>query len=155
MIEFVKGDIFQSGCQALVNPVNLQGVMGNGLALQFKKRFPTNFKLYKEACYSEEKINIGKCLTVREMLITNKVSNPVYIVNFPTKQEWRNPSDINYVRDGLLDLIDVIDVNNFKSIAIPPLGCGQGKLNWNVVKPLITLFMEQLPYVKILVYEPV
>jgi O-acetyl-ADP-ribose deacetylase (regulator of RNase III) len=155
MIEFVKGDIFTSQCDALVNPVNLQGIMGNGLAREFKVRFPTNFKIYKEACYTGEKIYTGKSLVVRDVLRGRTFATPVHIVNFPTKTEWRNDSKIEYIRDGLFDLLEVIEKYKFKSIAIPPLGCGKGKLDWDKVKPLITLFMNEVPDVKVMVYEPI
>jgi len=124
-----QGNIFDSDCQALVNPVNCQGVMGKGLAKEFKKRFPYNFKEYKEAC-DVGVVRIGRLYVGKD--------NGTIIFNFPTKDEWRKPSKYEYIEKGIRDLVKVLKVFPFiTSIAIPPLGCGLGGLNWDVVRRMI------------------
>jgi O-acetyl-ADP-ribose deacetylase (regulator of RNase III) len=172
MIEFVKGDIFESGCQALVNPVNLQGIMGAGVAKAFKAKFPTNYKLYREACkgypqlgtiystkelpwYEDKKhFTTGTLCCVRDVLTCRLFSTPVTIVNFPTKSAWKLPSEFTYLRDGLLTLRDLLNEGKIASIAIPALGCGKGGLPWDKVKQLITLMLQDVDNVTIKVYEP-
>jgi len=142
MIRYVTGNILESNAQALVNTVNIVGVMGKGIALQFKKAFPNNFKAYAEACKSGE-IDIGKLFVTWD---SNVNSGEKIIINFPTKKDWRKPSEYTYVEDGLNDLIQVIETNQIKSIAIPPLGAGIGGLEWERVKKIIhqkTLSMSQ------------
>ena len=145
MINFVKGNIFLSNDEALINPVNIVGVMGKGLALQFKEKYPLNFKLYQNAC-KKHKIQIGKTFTTRE---NNKI-----IINFPTKKHWRNPSKIEYIDSGLDSLILILQQNNIKSVSIPPIGCGCGGLNWNDVKQLLIQKLSILDNVIINIYEP-
>ena len=145
MINFVKGDILLSNDEAIINPVNIVGVMGKGLALQFKEKYPLNFKLYHNAC-KNNKVQIGKMSATRE---NNKI-----IINFPTKKHWRNPSKIEYINSGLDSLILLIQQNNIKSVSIPPLGCGCGGLNWNDVKQLIIQKLSILDNVIINIYEP-
>jgi len=149
MIEFKKGDILNENAEALVNTVNTEGVMGKGIALEFKESFPENFKLYKIACDNGT-------LTTGKMLITptNRLDNPKYIINFPTKKHWRYPSKIEYIKEGLIDLESVIKKYEIKSIAVPPLGCGNGKLNWKDVKPLIENTLNKIKDIKAIVYEP-
>lgn len=132
MIEWVHGDIFDSQCIALVNPVNCVGVMGKGLALQFKKEFPENFLAYQEAC-KQRTIGIGKLFIFEE--------NEHIIINFPTKRHWRDPSRLSYIDLGLKDLLKY----NFKSIALPPLGCGLGGLQWFDIRRLIYNKLEDYP----------
>lgn len=148
MIKYLTGDIFDSTAEALVNTVNLVGVMGKGLALQFKKRFPANFNLYKKACASGN-IAIGKLFMTRGEL----TNGPKYIINFPTKNHWRNPSEYAYIDKGLDNLIAIIKENDIKSIAIPPLGAGNGGLDWTEVKKLIAAKLSDLD-LDIYVYEP-
>lgn len=124
--------MFDVQTDAIVNTVNLVGVMGKGVALQFKERFPENFKVYQRACV-DRTIGIGKLLVVPAL----KDGRRIYIVNFPTKIHWRNPSEYSYVEKGLDDLVKVIAEYGIKSIAIPPLGAGNGGLNWAVVKMMI------------------
>lgn len=145
MINFVKGDILLSNDEAIINPVNIVGVMGKGLALQFKEKYPLNFKLYHNAC-KNNKVQIGKMYATRE---NNKI-----IINFPTKKHWRNPSKIEYINSGLDSLILLIQQNNIKSVSIPPLGCGCGGLNWDEVKQLIIQKLSILDNVIINIYEP-
>ncbi len=149
MIKFVKGNIFNSNAEALVNPVNTVGVMGKGLALQFKMKFPKNFELYKKAC-KEGKITIGKMFVTQ----TNILTNPKWIINFPTKKHWKYPSNYKFIEEGLDDLIEVIKKLNIKSIAIPALGSGLGELEWIKVKKIIENKLKSLNNVEILVFEP-
>lgn len=132
MIYFKNTNLLQSDAEALVNTVNLVGIMGKGIALQFKEKFPLNFKLYQRACQKGE-------LKIGEMFVTEtgQLTGPKYIINFPTKTNWRANTKIEYIEEGLNDLITVIKEKNIKSIAIPPLGCGNGGLDWQDVKPLI------------------
>ncbi len=148
MIQYVKGNILESNAMALVNTVNLVGVMGKGIALQFKKQFPTNYKLYKKAC-EENTINIGKLFVTKEQTVFGEKM----IINFPTKIDWRKSSEYSYVEVGLDDLIRVIDEYQIKSIAIPPLGAGNGGLHWEIVKEIIEYKLSSLP-IDIIVYEP-
>lgn len=125
-------DLFDFHVDALVNTVNCVGVMGKGLALQFKQRFPQNFKTYKKECDASN-VKIG------QMLIHDNgfIETPRFIINFPTKQHWRSASKIEYIEAGLKDLKECIKKNGIKSIVIPPLGCGNGGLNWKDVRSLI------------------
>jgi len=132
MIKFLQGDLLESNADALVNTVNTVGVMGKGIALQFKHRFPNNYKVYKEAC-KKGVLQIGQMLVVKE----NTLNGDRFIINFPTKTHWRSPSQVEYISRGLIALKEVLMQYQIKSIALPPLGCGNGGLNWDVVKPLI------------------
>jgi len=150
MIEFIKkGNLIETDAEALVNTVNTVGVMGKGVALQFKKAFPDNFKKYAKAVKNSE-VQIGK-IFVSE---TGKFTYPKYIINFPTKKHWRYPSKLEWIREGLKDLRNFIIHNNIKSIAIPPLGCGNGKLKWKEVKPLIINSLEDISNLQIFLFEP-
>ena len=149
MIKYVTGNILESEAQALVNTVNTDGVMGKGIALQFKKAFPTNFRLYQEACKSKN-IDIGQLFYVKE---SNLSSGEKIIINFPTKRSWRKPSEYSFIELGLDNLIEVIEKNKIKSIAIPPLGAGNGGLEWERVKLLIEQKLSYLN-IEIYVYEP-
>lgn len=148
MIRFLKGDIFKSEAEALVNSVNTVGVMGKGIALQFKERFPENYRLYKKACQNGE-VTIGKMFVTH----TNSLVNPKWIINFPTKKHWMHRSSYSYIEKGLDDLVRVIKELNIKSIAIPPLGAGQGGLKWEKVKEIIENKLQLLD-IDIEVYEP-
>lgn len=149
MIKITQGDILSANTDAIVNTVNCVGVMGKGLALQFKKAYPDNYRVYKLACDHNE-IQTGKMFT----FMRTSQSNPKYIINFPTKQHWRDPSEIEFIDTGLEDLVRVIPHLSIKSIAIPPLGCGLGGLEWSVVLPKIKKAMMNLNDVDILIYEP-
>ena len=120
---FSKGDILKADAEALVNTVNCVGVMGRGIALQFKKKFPKNFTAYKKACDANE-LALGNVL----VFDTGQMFNPRYVVNFPTKHHWRAKSKIDDVVSGLESLVAEVRKRNIKSIAIPPLGCGLGGL---------------------------
>ena len=148
MIQFLKGNILESNAMALVNTVNLMGIMGKGIALQFKKQFPENYKLYQKAC-KEGTIGIGKLFVTQEKTMFGIKT----IINFPTKTDWRKPSEYSYIEEGLDDLVRVIDDCQIESIAIPPLGAGNGGLNWEIVKGIIERKLSTLS-IQIFVYEP-
>lgn len=148
-MNYTRGNILESNTEVIINPVNTVGVMGKGLALAFKKQFPHNYKIYKEACKNET-IDIGKLLLVDESTLEQKK----YIINFPTKKHWRNPSKIEYIEEGLKDLVRIIEENNFESIAIAALGCGLGGLEWENVKILIEKYVGNLEGIEILIYQP-
>ncbi|MEN0004959.1 MAG: macro domain-containing protein [Bacteroidota bacterium] len=149
MIRYIQGNIIQADVEALVNTVNTVGVMGKGIALTFKKAFPHNFKVYKQFC-DDKKFNIG------DLLITDTGQfRPKYIVNFPTKEHWRRPSKIEFIEIGMKELVKEINEKQIKSIAIPPLGCGNGGLDWHEVKPLILKELEFIDEkVEVIIYEP-
>jgi O-acetyl-ADP-ribose deacetylase (regulator of RNase III) len=150
MIKFTTGDLLLAPAEALVNAVNTAGVMGKGIALQFKKRFPQNYNLYKQAAEA------GQLETGKNFVVQNPTTDPVkWIINFPTKKHWRSPSQLEYVVAGLVDLRNVIKDLKIKSIALPALGCGNGGLDWNIVKPILENKLESLVEVEILIYEPI
>jgi O-acetyl-ADP-ribose deacetylase (regulator of RNase III)/uncharacterized protein YwgA len=151
-IKFKTGDMFSEPVHALVNTVNCVGVMGKGVALEFKKRWPANFKAYKKICDA-------KALTPGQMFVFDThelfaADGPQYLVNFPTKAHWRAKSKIAYVEDGLDALAKAIKNYDIKSIAIPPLGCGNGGLEWADVKPLIMTKLGAIEDVEIIVFPP-
>ncbi len=149
MVFFQKGDMLHAKAEALVNTVNTVGVMGKGIALQFKEAFLHNNKIYIEACKNKE-LQPGKLLAVwdNNLLLGRKL-----IINFPTKTHWRQPSKYEYIEKGLFALKDLIEKEKIRSIALPPLGCGNGGLDWNLVKPLIVQYLQNLP-IDVYVYEP-
>src|SRR5690606_482648 len=149
MIKYVTGNILDSDAQALVNTVNTDGVMGKGIALQFKKAFPNNYKEYKVAC-KEGKIDIGKSYIFEDI---NTYSGKKIIINFPTKKSWRKPSEYSYIENGLTDLINIIHQYNSKRIAIPQSGEENGVLEWSIVKNIIEKKLSDLN-IDIFVYEP-
>ena len=128
MIYFKDGDIFKDTSEAIVNAVNCVGVMGKGIALKFKEKYPNNYIMYKTACNRKE-VKIGKMFICKE---NNKT-----IINFPTKDYWRNDSKIEYIEEGLKDLVKALQSLNIESVAMPAIGCGNGGLNWNTVKKTI------------------
>ena len=149
MIEFTKGDLLASTDDVLVNTVNTVGVMGKGIALQFKDEFPNNFAVYADACRKGE-LYPGKLLVVKDRSLRYGEKT---IVNFPTKVHWRNPSKYEYIEKGLVALREFIIAGKVDSIAIPPLGCGNGGLDWSRVKPMITEALSDLQ-TTIHIYEP-
>ncbi len=149
MINYLKGNILESKAQALVNTVNTMGIMGKGIALQFKKAFPNNFRQYSEAC-KNNKMVIGKLLVTKD---SNLNSGEKIIINFPTKQDWRKPSEYSYIEAGLDDLIKIIKEYNLKCVAIHPLSSGNGGLEWERVKKIIEKKLSHLD-IEILVFEP-
>ena len=149
MIIYKKGNILESEADALVNTVNTQGVMGKGIALQFKNTFPSNYKVYQDICRNGN-FQIGDLLIVEE---NGLISGKKTIINFPTKTSWRKPSEYSYIEKGLEKLVQVIEEKKFNSIAIPPLGSGNGGLNWEIVKKMIEDKMSYLP-IDVFIYEP-
>lgn len=149
MIEFSHGNLLQADVEALINTVNTAGVMGKGIALQFKQAFPANFVAYEKAAKRGE-IMPGKMFVFE----TGAFSNPRYIINFPTKRHWRGKARLDDIETGLQDLIQVLRDKKIHSVAVPPLGCGFGGLDWEEVRPLITSALESLPEVHALVYPP-
>lgn len=149
MIKLSKGNLLEANVEALVNTVNCVGVMGKGIALQFKQGFPENFKVYEKACKSQE-VQVGHMFVYE----THSLLNPRYIINFPTKRHWKGKSRIVDVEDGLLDLIKKIKELNIRTIAIPPLGSGLGGLYWPDVKSRIMDAFKGLEDVEVLLYEP-
>ncbi|MDA1311913.1 MAG: macro domain-containing protein [Acidobacteria bacterium] len=149
MIEFKSGDILKDDAEALVNTVNCVGVMGRGIALQFKKAFPRNFKAYSEAC-RHEAVQPGRMFVFE----TGKLTSPRYIINFPTKRHWRGKSRMSDIEAGLEALVETLRKKHIRSVAIPPLGSGLGGLDWPEVKERIEAAMEPLTDVHIAIYEP-
>lgn len=148
MIEFKQGNLIEENIEALVNTVNCVGVMGKGIALQFKQAFPDNFKQYKKACDAKE-VQPGLMFTTS----TGKLF-PQYIINFPTKRHWKGKSKIEDVQSGLKALVKEVKQLGIKEIAIPPLGCGNGGLDWAEVKPMIVSAFVELPDVRVVIFEP-
>ena len=149
MIKYTQGNLLEAEAEAVVNTVNTVGVMGKGIALMFKERYPANYKAYKSACKAGE-IEVGKLFVTP----SQELDGPHWIVNFPTKQDWRNPTKPEWVHEGLKALHDFIIENRIKSIAIPPLGCGNGGLNWPTVRGWIETSLGNLSEVQVIVFEP-
>lgn len=148
MVRYTTGDLFEAQTEAIVNTVNTVGVMGKGIALQFKKRFPENYKQYRKACEWNE-VKPGKLLVTQTDNLFFR-----YIVNFPTKTDWRKPSRYEYIEQGLEELTRFIKENDISSIALPPLGAGQGKLDWEKVRSIIDRYFSSLENVEVVVFEP-
>ena len=135
--------------EAVVNTVNTVGVMGRGIALMFKERFPENYKIYSEACKAKQ-VQTGKMFVTAN----DELSGPRWIINFPTKRHWRQPSRMEWVEEGLVDLVRVLAEKGIRSVALPPLGCGNGGLEWAEVRPLIEDALADLKNVEIVAFEP-
>ena len=148
MITFTQGNLLEAQTEALVNTVNTVGVMGKGIALMFKERFDENFRLYAAACKAKE-LQTGKMFVTE----VRELGGPRWIVNFPTKQHWRTRSRMEWITEGLQDLRRFLIEQHVKSIAIPPLGAGNGGLDWPVVRGQIERTLGDLD-VEILVFEP-
>ena len=151
-IHFIQGNLFEANADAIINTVNCVGVMGKGVALEFKYRWPDNYKAYKQLC-TQNIIKIG------EMFVYDRGgmfddTKPRFLINFPTKQHWRGKSKIEYIELGLNDLIKQLKKHSIHTVALPPLGCGNGGLDWHDVKPLIQNAFALLPEVNFFVYEP-
>lgn len=149
MIESVEGNLLEADVQALVNAVNTEGVMGKGIALQFKQTFPEMFKEYAREAKAG-RLEVGR-VQIHE---TGRSAGPRWIINFPTKKSWRHPSRLEWVRTGLDSLIEEIERRGIQSIAVPALGCGNGGLDWAEVFPLIREAFGRVPAVRVLVYPP-
>ncbi len=149
MIRFTQGNLLDAQVQAVVNTVNTVGVMGKGIALMFKECFPDNFNAYEKACKRKELV-LGRMFVTESL----ELSGPRWIINFPTKAHWRFPSKLEWIESGLADLRRVIVENGIRSIAVPPLGSGNGGLKWSDVRRRIETGLGDLPNVEIIVYEP-
>ena len=149
-IFIIEGDLLkQTDVDAIVNTVNCVGVMGKGIALQFKKKWPANFKAYAAVCKA-------KALRPGNMHVydAGALATPKYVINFPTKDHWRGKSRVEFIEDGLRELVRVIGELQIKSIAIPPLGCGNGGLEWEPVKKMIEEAFSELPEVEVRLFSP-
>jgi O-acetyl-ADP-ribose deacetylase (regulator of RNase III) len=149
MIRYTTGNLLAAEADALVNTVNTVGVMGKGIALMFKEAFPANYVAYEAACKAGD-VEVG------HMFVTERreLMGPRWIINFPTKKHWRHPSKLDWVTDGLDDLKALIERLDIRSIALPPLGSGNGGLDWSVVRECIETKLSGLNDVDIIVYEP-
>lgn len=149
MIRFTQGDLLNSDAEAIVNTVNCVGIMGRGIALQFKQMYPANFKAYAAACAAGEVVP-GKMFVFE----TGEMTNPKYIINFPTKKHWRGNSKLEDIEAGLKALRDEIRRRNIRSVAIPPLGTGLGGLPWPAVRARMIDALDCLEDVQMVIYEP-
>ncbi|WP_100464615.1 type II toxin-antitoxin system antitoxin DNA ADP-ribosyl glycohydrolase DarG [Mycobacteroides abscessus] len=149
MIVESSGNLLDADTDAVVNTVNCVGVMGKGIALQFKRRYPSMFAEYERACKAGQ-VQTGRMLPVR----TGEMMGPEWVINFPTKRHWRSPSRLEWIEEGLSDLRRVIAQLGIKSIAIPPLGAGNGGLNWVEVEPLIRSAFADDPDIRVQLYSP-
>lgn len=149
MIRYAEGNLLDAHAEALVNTVNEVGVMGKGIALMFSEAFPANTRAYQEAC-KDGKVRVG------HMFVTENPSliSPRWIINFPTKKHWRHPSRLEWIREGLRDLVQVIQEKQIHSVALPPLGCGNGGLDWQLIRREIEAALADLTGVDILVFAP-
>lgn len=149
MIRYVQGNLLEAPAEALVNAVNEVGVMGKGIALLFRGAFPENMRVYEAACLRGE-VKVGRMLVTENRTLPG----PTWIINFPTKRHWRNPSRLMWVRDGLKDLVRVVREHGIRSLALPALGCGNGGLAWGQVRLEIETALAELSDVEVLVFEP-
>jgi len=149
MIRYTTGNLLDAEAEALVNTVNEMGVMGKGIALMFREAFPANTAAYEAAC-KQGAVHVGRMFVTENHALTG----PRWIINFPTKKHWRHPSKMQWVRDGLEDLKRVIAEKKIQSVALPPLGCGNGGLDWDEVRPAIESALASLEGVNVIVFEP-
>lgn len=148
MIVEGQGDLLKADAEALINAINCVGVMGRGLALQFREAFPENYRLYQAACRRKE-VQAGR------MFVTETgQSKPACIINFPTKRHWRPPSRLEDIEAGLIDLMRVVQERGIGSLAVPALGCGTGGLKWETVRPLIEAAFAPLSDVTVILFAP-
>ena len=150
MIELTQGNLLEAPVEALVNTVNTEGIMGKGIALQFKQAYPEMFRVYERAC-KEGEVKLGK-IQVHDL--GGLVGGPRWIINFPTKGHWRSKSRMTDVEEGLKDLVSTIRRLHIRSIALPPLGCGNGGLNWEEVRPRIEASLAEVTDVRVLLFAP-
>lgn len=149
MIRYTEGNLLEDSAEALVNTVNEVGVMGKGIALMFRERFSENAEAYEAACKAKQ-VRVGRMFVTK----TRSLWGPRWIINFPTKKHWRHPSKLEWIRTGLGDLVRVIQENEIRSIALPPLGCGNGGLEWSLVRREIEIALADIPGVEATVYIP-
>ena len=149
MIHYEQGDIFESKAEAIVNPVNTVGVMGKGLALQFKRRYPRNFRAYAQICRE-------RGITPAKPFLFDRApqSHPRYIINLATKRHWRDASQLADIESGLKALADLLEARNITSVAIPAIGAGLGQLDWQKIRPLIDQHLADLQDTHITVFQP-
>lgn len=150
MVKLTTGNLLEADVEAYVNAVNTAGVMGKGIALQFKQAYPDMFAAYRQACRAGE-VRIGQMFVFER----GGPGNPRYIINFPTKEDWRAPSRLAYIEQGLTALVAEIRRREIRCIAIPALGSGLGGLDWQEVLPRIRAALEKVPEVEALIYQPV
>jgi O-acetyl-ADP-ribose deacetylase (regulator of RNase III) len=150
MVQIAQGNLLVAQVDALVNTVNTKGIMGKGIALQFRQTFPAMFRDYEKACKVGE-VQLGK---MHVFDLGGLAGRPRWIINFPTKGHWRERSQLSDIETGLEDLVETVRRLGIRSIAIPPLGCGNGGLNWADVRPRIEAAFTNLPDVKVLLFEP-
>ena len=150
MMKLTQGNLLAAPAEALVNTVNTVGIMGRGIALQFKQAYPAMFREYERACKAGE-VKLGQ---VQVVDLGGLAGGPRWIINFPTKGHWRADSHMGDIESGLKDLVATIQKLNIRSIAIPPLGCGNGGLDWSDVRPRIEAALAAVPDVEALVYTP-
>lgn len=149
MIIYKQGDLLADSAVALVNAVNTVGVMGAGIAQQFKKQYPDMFTEYEKACHEGE-VTLGKM----HVVLIEKDGEKKYIINFPTLEHWSDTSELKHIEAGLADLVKTVQEKEIPSIAIPPLGCGVGGLEWEDVRQRIEEAFNELPNVQVHLYEP-
>jgi len=149
MITYRQGNLLEADVDAVVNTVNTVGVMGKGIALMFKERYPGLFKIYAAACKAKQ-VQVGQMLVTA----TNELDGPRWVIHFPTKEHWRNPSRMEWIDSGLKDLARVIREKQIRSIALPPLGCGNGGLDWDEVRLRIETALGGIEGLEVIAYEP-
>ncbi|MCW2952766.1 MAG: Appr-p processing protein [Conexibacter sp.] len=149
MVEITRGNLLDADVEALVNTVNTVGVMGKGIALQFRKAFPRVYDAYKSAC-DAGMVKPGQMLVAQ----TGRISGPRLVINFPTKRHWRGKSRLEDIDAGLRDLVRVLEEWDVRSVAVPPLGCGNGGLDWNLIRPRIEQALRDLERTHVLLFEP-
>lgn len=149
MIRKATGNLLQADAEALVNTVNCEGFMGKGIALQFKQAWPENFEAYAKACRAQQ-VRPGQMFIWE----TGRMMNPKYIINFPTKRHWRGKARMEDIRSGMRALVSDVRRLGIRSIAVPPLGCGNGGLDWQDVRPLIESAFAELPNVDVQLFSP-
>ena len=149
MITFTQGNLLEADVEAVVNTVNTKGIMGKGIALMFKERFPPNFKAYERACRNDD-VRIGSMFVTE----SEEFFGPKWIINFPTKTHWRVKTRLEWIEQGLRGLVRVVNDKGIRSIAVPPLGCGNGGLDWRDVRPLIVNALSAIDGLEAVIYEP-
>jgi O-acetyl-ADP-ribose deacetylase (regulator of RNase III) len=149
MVEITQGNLLKTDAEALVNTVNCMGHMGKGIALQFKQAFPENLKAYEKVC-QDHQLHPGRMLVFK----TGMLQNPKYIINFPTKRHWKGKARIEDIHAGLSALAEEVRQLGIHSVAVPPLGCGLGGLDWSEVRPMIEEAFQALPDVHVLLFPP-
>ncbi|MEO5824677.1 MAG: macro domain-containing protein [Gemmatimonadales bacterium] len=149
MIRYAKGNLLEAPVDALVNTVNEVGVMGKGIALQFREAFPLSAREYEDAAKAG-RVKVGRVFVTR----SQELLGPQWIIHFPTKRHWRHPSQLAWIRDGLRDLVRIVKREGITSIALPPLGCGNGGLEWTLVRNEMEAALSAVPNVNITIFAP-